>query len=72
MTRKIIDCRDFPGPCTLAVSGEEDEVVNAQAAHLAAVHEMPDTPDVRAYVRSMLKNEAEAPSAALSRGGERQ
>jgi hypothetical protein len=56
MARKIIDCRDFPGPCSLAVSGEEHEVVQAQAAHLAAVHEMPDTAEVRAYVRSMLKD----------------
>jgi predicted small metal-binding protein len=56
MARKIIDCRDFPGPCSLAVSGEEHEVLQAQAAHLAAVHEMPDTAEVRAYVRSMLKD----------------
>jgi hypothetical protein len=52
----MIDCRDFPGPCSLAVSGEEQEVVRAQAAHLAEVHEMPDTAEVRAYVRSMLKD----------------
>jgi hypothetical protein len=57
MSRKIIDCRDFPGPCSLAVSGEEHEVVRAQAAHLAAVHDMPNTAEVRAYVRSMLKDE---------------
>ena len=56
MARKIIDCRDFPGPCSLAVSGEEDEVLQAQAAHLSLVHDMPDTAEVRAYVRSMLKD----------------
>ncbi len=67
MARKIIDCRDFPGPCSLAVSGEEHEVVRAQATHLAAVHEMPDSAEVRAYVRSMLKDE---PMAAPS-GGDR-
>lgn len=66
MARKIIDCRDFPGPCSLAVSGEEDEVVLAQATHLAAVHAMPDTLEVRAYVRSMLKDQS-AP-----RSGERE
>lgn len=71
MARKVIDCRDFPGPCTLAVSGEEDEVVSAQAAHLAVVHEMPDTPDVRAYVRSMLKVEPDGLSIAPSSGGGR-
>jgi predicted small metal-binding protein len=58
MARKTIDCRDFPGPCTLAIAGEEDEVVEAQAAHLAAVHDMGDKPEVRAYVRSVLKDEA--------------
>lgn len=57
MARKIIDCRDFPGPCTLAISGEEDEVVSAQGAHLAAVHDMPETSQVQAYVRTMLKEE---------------
>jgi len=58
MARKSIDCRDFPGPCTLAISGEEDEVVEAQTAHLATVHDMADRPQVRAYVRSVLKDEA--------------
>ncbi|MDP9274532.1 MAG: DUF1059 domain-containing protein [Chloroflexota bacterium] len=57
MARKIIDCREFPGPCSLAVSGDEHEVVQAQAEHLAAVHDMPDTAEVRAYVRSILKDE---------------
>jgi len=58
MPRKIIDCRDFPGPCTLTIAGEEDEVVQAQTAHLAAVHEMAHTPEVRSYVRSVLRDEA--------------
>ena len=64
MTRKTIDCRDFPGPCTLAISGEEDEVVDAQTAHLATVHDMADKPEVRAYVRSVLKDEALTASRA--------
>jgi hypothetical protein len=58
MTRKSIDCRDFPGPCTLAISGEAEEVVEAQTAHLAAVHDTADKPEVRAYVRSVLKDDA--------------
>jgi hypothetical protein len=57
MARKIIDCRDFPGPCTLAISGETDEVVVAQAAHLVAVHGMDDGGDLRGYIRSVLKDE---------------
>ena len=71
MARKIIDCRDFPGPCSLAVSGEEHEVLLAQAAHLAAVHDMPDTAEVRAYVRSMLKDEPQETVIAASSGGAR-
>jgi hypothetical protein len=42
------------------VSGEEHEVLLAQAAHLSAVHDMPDTAEVRAYVRSMLKDAGES------------
>jgi hypothetical protein len=71
MARKMIDCRDFPGPCSLAVSGEEHEVVLAQAAHLAAVHDMPDTAEIRAYVRSMLRDEPEGSSILASSGGDR-
>ena len=66
MARKIIECRDFPGPCSLSVSGEEHDVVIAQASHLAAVHDMPDTAEVRAYVRSMLKDEPESSAIASS------
>jgi hypothetical protein len=70
VARKIIDCRDFPGPCTLAISGDEAEVLVAQGAHLAAVHDMADTTQTRAYVRSMLKDEPL--SAAIASGpGER-
>lgn len=64
MSRKIIDCRDFPGPCTLSIAGEEDEVILTQTAHLAAVHEMADTQEVRSYVRSILKDEANFSTAA--------
>ena len=68
VTRKTIDCRDFPGPCTLAISGEESEVLTAQAAHLASVHDMADTTEVRTYVRSMLKDDPSAMTAASGRG----
>ena len=68
MARKTIDCRDFPGPCTLAISGEESEVLTAQAAHLASVHDMADTMEVRAYVRSMLKDDPSATTVASVRG----
>ena len=60
MTRKSIDCRDYPDDtgCTLYLSGEEDEVVRAVAEHAASVHGMEDTPELRERFRSMLKEEA--------------
>ena len=35
MTRKVIDCRDFPSEtnCTLMISGREFEVLQASAEH---------------------------------------
>lgn len=59
MTRKMIDCRDFPGPCALAISGEEAEVVEAQAWHLVAVHGASDSPELRERIRGSLKEDAE-------------
>ena len=60
MTRKSIDCRDFPDGtgCTLYLSGEEDELVRAAAEHAASVHGKPNTPEFREQLRSMLKDEA--------------
>jgi hypothetical protein len=63
MTRKMIDCRDFPGPCTLAISGQEAEVVEAQAWHLVSVHGAADGPELRERIRRSLKEADE--------GGER-
>jgi predicted small metal-binding protein len=57
MPRVVIDCRDVPNEvgCTLAISGEEDEVVDAATAHAAAVHGHEDGPELREMVRSSLK-----------------
>ncbi len=59
MTRKSIDCRDFPDDtgCTLYLSGEEEEVVRAAAEHAASFHGHPDTPELREWLRSNLKEE---------------
>ena len=60
MSRKSIDCRDFPDDtgCTLYLSGQEDHVVRAAAEHAASVHGKQDTPEFRDQLRSMLKDEA--------------
>lgn len=63
MSRKMFDCREWPGPCTLAISGTEDEVMETQIRHLAEVHRLADTPEVRAQVRASLKDDPSAPSA---------
>ena len=59
MTRKVADCRDFPSEsnCTLTISGEEEEVVRAAAEHAVSVHQHEDTPELRAQLRTMLKDE---------------
>jgi predicted small metal-binding protein len=57
--RKIADCRDFPSEmnCTLAISGEEEEVVQAAAEHAMSVHGHADSPELRQQIRSGLKDE---------------
>ena len=62
MARKVADCRDFPSEsgCTLAISGEEDEVVNAATQHTVAVHGHRDTEEVRTWLRQNLKDEVSA------------
>jgi hypothetical protein len=62
MARKVADCRDFPSEtgCTLTISGEESEVLMTALQHAMAVHGHEDTPEVRAWLRDNLKDEAPA------------
>jgi hypothetical protein len=57
----MFDCRNLPGQCTLAISGEEDEVVEAQVLHAVQIHGQADSPQLRAQIRAALK---EAPGGA--------
>jgi hypothetical protein len=67
MSRKIIDCRAVPNDvgCTLAITGEPDELVVAAAQHAAAVHGHTDGPELRNEMRGLLADEpaASAPGA---------
>ena len=65
MARLMADCRRFPSEsnCSLVIIGEEDEVINAAAAHAASVHGHEDTPELREEVRGMLE-----PAEAYSPG----
>jgi predicted small metal-binding protein len=60
MARKIADCRDFPSDsgCTLTISGEEDEVLQAATQHAVSVHGHDDSVEVREWLRQNLKDEA--------------
>ena len=57
MSRKVFDCRDLPGDCTLTVSGEEAEVVEAQAQHAVVAHDSADGQQLRTWIRSLLTEE---------------
>jgi hypothetical protein len=69
VTRKIVDCRDVPSEsgCTLTLTGEEDEVVEAASQHAVAVHGHHDDAELREMIRSGLKDAqpATAPGAFL-------
>lgn len=60
MARMVADCRDMPSEsgCTLMISGEEDEVVDAAALHAVAVHQHEDSAELRDQIRTALKPEA--------------
>jgi hypothetical protein len=61
MTRKYIDCREFPSEsnCTLAISGTEQEVLDAAVMHAVSVHGHDSGPELREALRGMLKDEPE-------------
>jgi hypothetical protein len=65
-TRKVIDCRRFPAekPCSIAISGTEDEVVELGVLHATTVHGHQDTPELREQLRSMLRDESAATTVA--------
>lgn len=55
MSRKMFECRGLPGECTLAISGEEDEVMRA-AEHAVSVHGVEDSAALREQIRTLLKD----------------
>jgi hypothetical protein len=65
-TRKIIDCRNFPSekPCSIAISGSEEDVLELAVLHASSVHGHKDTPEFRQQLRSMLQDESAGSAAA--------
>jgi predicted small metal-binding protein len=58
MTRRYIDCREFPSEsgCSVALSADtEDELLEAAVQHAVAVHHHDDTPEFRQQLRQMFK-----------------
>jgi len=65
-TRKLIDCRRFPAekPCSIVISGTEDDVLDLAVLHATSVHGHQDTPQLREQIRSMLQDEGAATAEA--------
>jgi predicted small metal-binding protein len=72
MTRKYIDCREFPSEtnCSVAIVADtESELVEAAVQHAVAVHGHTDTPEFREQIASAIRvgnppEQVAAPSAA--------
>ena len=62
MPRKMLDCREMPSEsgCTLTLTGEADEVLEAGAAHAVAVHGHTDGEELRAGLRAGLRDAPQA------------
>jgi predicted small metal-binding protein len=58
MSRKYIDCREFPSEsnCTVAISADsEAELIDAAAQHAAQVHGHQDNPELRAQLKEAVR-----------------
>jgi predicted small metal-binding protein len=63
MSRKYIDCRDYPSEsgCTVAISADSsEELVEAAAQHAVKVHGHQDGPALRAQLGQLVKEGAPA------------
>lgn len=59
MTRKFIDCREFPSDthCSVAISADsEEELLGIAVEHAVSVHGHRDTPELRSQLRQLFKD----------------
>ena len=59
MSRKYIDCREYPSDskCSVAISADTDaELLDAAAQHAVAIHGHKDSPEMRAQLKNLFKN----------------
>ena len=63
--RKVIDCRWFPTekPCDVAISGNEEEVLNIAVQHAVQSHGQQNSPQLREQLRTMLRDESATKAA---------
>ncbi|RZI40660.1 DUF1059 domain-containing protein [Herbaspirillum sp. HC18] len=58
MTRKYVDCREFPSEmnCSIALSADTDqELLEAAVQHAVAVHHHEDSPELRQQIKQLFK-----------------
>lgn len=58
MSRKYIDCREYPSDtnCSVAISADtEDELLAAAVQHAVSVHGHKDTPELRSQLGQLFK-----------------
>lgn len=56
MTRKYIDCREFPSEmnCTVALAADnETELLEAAVQHAVSVHHHADSPELRSQLMTL-------------------
>jgi predicted small metal-binding protein len=63
MTRKYIDCREFPSEknCTVEISANtDDEIMDVAVMHAVTGHQHNDTPELRNQIRGLIRSREEA------------
>ncbi len=58
MTRKFIDCREFPSDtnCSVAIAADdEQELLEAAVQHAVSIHQHEDTQELRQQLKQLFK-----------------
>ena len=58
MTRKYVDCREFPSEmnCSVAIAADnEKELLDVAVQHAVTVHKHKDSPELRTQIRAMIR-----------------
>ena len=71
MTRKFIDCREFPSDthCSVAIAADsEEELLQSVIEHAVSVHHHTDSPERRQQLRPMFKDGTPPALLEIGRG----